>query len=91
MRTHRDRFNGLDPHPKPAGITEVRARLTGLQLHPRLAPLARLEIADADRLVSRAEQAKPDSVEADQLVSEARIKVEQVAELARLRQKAALH
>lgn len=85
MRTHSDHDTGKTVHLRPAGIAEVRARLTGLQLNPRLAPFVRPEITDADKAVRRAEQAAPSTREADELVAEAHLKVERMIETARLR------
>lgn len=90
MRTHTGRDTGRIAHLRPAGISEVRARLSGLQLNPRLAPFVREEITDADKAVKRAEQEAPSTPEARELVAEARLKVERTLEIARLRYTSAL-
>lgn len=90
MRTHTGKYTGRIAHLRPAGISEVRARLTGLQLNPRLAPFVRREITDADEAVLRAEQVAPGARNAENLVAEARLKVERTIETARTRYLSAL-
>ncbi|MCA1798168.1 MAG: hypothetical protein LC632_01580 [Xanthomonadaceae bacterium] len=90
MGTHTGKYTGRVAHQRPAGISEVRARLTGLQLNPRLAPFVRAEITEADKAIQRAEQEPPSTPEAHELVAEARLKVERTVETARLRYTSAL-
>jgi hypothetical protein len=92
MRTHTGKFTGkaTRPHLRPSGIAEVRARLTGLQLNPRLAPFARAEIEAADMMILQIEQSDPDKAEIHERVVAAREAVDHAYQSARLRYYTAL-
>lgn len=92
MRTHTGKFTGrvTRPHHRVAGIAEVRARLTGLQLNPRLAPFARAEIEAADSAVLEVEQLNASDDGAAELVAAARESVEHAYRVARSRYSTAL-
>ncbi len=86
MRTHTGKFTGRIGALRflPMGAAEARARLSGLQLNPRLVPYVRNEIRACDAAL-RALEERRDDHDVDEAVRQVKAQVERTIELAQSR------
>ncbi|MEX0900311.1 MAG: hypothetical protein WD081_06430 [Gammaproteobacteria bacterium] len=86
MRTHTGKFTGRIGALRflPMGAAEARARLSGLQLNPRLAPYVRNEIKACDAAL-RALEARRDDREIEEAARQIQEQVEETIRLAKRR------
>lgn len=87
MRTHTGKFSGRIGALRflPMGAAEARARLSGLQLNPRLVPYVRNEIKACDAALRALEERREDEQEVEKAVRQVKEQVEATIRLARRR------
>ena len=74
----------------PLGAAEARARLSGLQLNPRLAPFVRDEIKAIDAALLALSAADMDDDEATEAVKQIQRQIDRTYDLARRRYEGAI-
>lgn len=86
MRTHTGKFTGRIGALRflPMGAAEARARLSGLQLNPRLVPYVRSEIKACEAALRALEDARDDE-HIDEAVKRVKAQVEETIRLAKRR------
>ena len=87
MHTHTGKFTGRIGALRflPIGAAEARARLSGLQLNPRLVPYVRNEIKACDAALRALEEIPHDEPGVEERVRQVQEQVERTIELARTR------
>lgn len=87
MRTHTGTSTGRMGAVRhlPHGAAEARARLSGLQLNPRLAPFVRNEIKACDAALHALASSAMDEDEVTEAVRQIREQIDKTIELARRR------
>lgn len=86
MRTHTGKFTGRIGALRflPIGAAEARARLSGLQMNPRLVPYVRNEIKACDAAL-QALEGRQDEHDIEETVRQIKAEVEQTILLAKRR------
>lgn len=92
MRTHTGKTTGRTAAQgfMPLGAAEARAKLSGLQLNPRLAPFVRNEIKACDAALHALQLAGMDEDEAAEAARQIQQQVEKTIEIAKRRYEGAL-